>query len=322
MLTAIIVLNYSKSTQMPPAPNKNTATRSFELRHLRYFCALVDEKNFERAAARLGIAQPGLSQQIMALEAIIGSPLIDRSRRSVQLTQSGEVLYRDALKILAQTDAAMVAVKRAGRGEIGQVSIGYVASAAYSGIVFESIRTFRAEYPDVAVNLTEMELRMQLSRISEGLLDMGFIRWPAPMPPGLTSLIVKREPLVAVLNEAHALANCSTLRLDALKAETFLTPRQPADIGFHRTTLEACRSAGFEPDINAHALDFTEIASRVAIELGVALVPKSMNAVGLPGICYVDVSSITTTSDVAIAFRKSESSLAAKSFVALCRRVA
>jgi len=209
---------------MPPAPNKNTAARSFELRHLRYFCALVDEKNFERAAARLGIAQPGLSQQIMALEAIVGSPLIDRSRRSVQLTQSGEVLYREALKILAQTDAAMVAVKRAGRGEIGQVFIGYVASAAYSGIVFETIRTFRAEYPDVAVNLTEMELRMQLSRISEGLLDMGFIRWPASLPPGLTSLIVKREPLVAVLNEAHALANCSTLRLDALKEETFLTP--------------------------------------------------------------------------------------------------
>lgn len=161
-----------------PEKRSKPMTSPFELRHLRYFCALVEEKNFERAAAKLGIAQPGLSQQIMALETIVGAPLLDRSRRAVQLTQSGEVLHREAVKILMQVDATMIAVNRAGRGEIGQISIGYVASAAYSGIVFETIRKFKEEYPDVSVNLVEMELRMQLTRISEGLLDMGFVRWP------------------------------------------------------------------------------------------------------------------------------------------------
>lgn len=306
---------------MPEQRSKLLSSKSFELRHLRYFCALVEEKNFERAAAKLGIAQPGLSQQIMALEAILGAPLLDRSRRAVQLTQSGEVLYREADKILMQVDATMIAVNRAGRGEIGQISIGYVASAAYSGIVFETIRTFKDEYPDVAVNLVEMELRMQLTRISEGLLDIGFVRWPALLLPGLTSLVVRREPLIAVLSEMHPLAHQSTIELTELKDEIFITPRQPADIGFHGTTLEACRSAGFEPNISAQALDFTEIASRASIGMGVALAPKSLSAVGLPGIRYIDVAGIPTTSDVALAFRKSEASQAVKSFIAMCRRM-
>ncbi len=230
---------------MPEQRSKLLTSKSFELRHLRYFCALVEEKNFERAAAKLGIAQPGLSQQIMALETILGAPL-DRSRRAVQLTQSGEVLYREAVKILMQVDATMIAVNRAGRGEIGQISIGYVASAAYSGVVFETIRKFKQEYPDVSVNLVEMELRMQLTRISEGLLDMGFVRWPALLLPGLTSLVVRKEPLVAVLSETHPLAHQATIELPSLKDEIFITPRQPADIGFHGTTIEACHSAGFE----------------------------------------------------------------------------
>jgi DNA-binding transcriptional LysR family regulator len=291
-----------KETTMPEQRSKLLTSKSFELRHLRYFCALVEEKNFERAAAKLGIAQPGLSQQIMALETILGAPLLDRSRRAVQLTQSGEVLYREAVKILMQVDATMIAVNRAGRGEIGQISIGYVASAAYSGVVFETIRKFKQEYPD-------------------GLLDMGFVRWPALLLPGLTSLVVRKEPLVAVLSETHPLAHQATIELQSLKDEIFITPRQPADIGFHGTTIEACHSAGFEPNISAQALDFTEIASRASIGMGVALAPKSLSAVGLPGIRYIDVAGISTTSDVALAFRKSEASQAVKSFIAMCRRM-
>ena len=103
------------------AAPKMPSTSQFELRHLRYFIALVEEKNFERAAGRLGIAQPGLSQQIRNLETLVGLPLLDRSKRSVQLTLSGQVLFDEARKIVAQTDAALAQLRRVGRGQAGRV---------------------------------------------------------------------------------------------------------------------------------------------------------------------------------------------------------
>lgn len=288
----------------------------FELRHLRYFVTLVEERNFERAAARLGIAQPGLSQQIMSLEKIVGTPLLDRSRRAVQLTHSGEILFQEARKVLAQTEVTVAAIHRAGRGESGRISIGYVASAAYSGAVVGSIKDFKRDYPYVEVELQEMELRQQLQRIADGLLDFGYIRAPAPIPPGVSVQIVLREPLVVMIPDDHELADRPIDTLARLATDTFITPRQPPEIGFHRNTLQACREAGFEPSVHAVAHDFTEIAALVGIGIGIALVPQSMSRVELPNIHYRLLGGVTVTSDVAIAYRKGEGSPATKAFIA------
>ena len=294
---------------------------SFELRHLRYFVALVEERNFERAAARLGIAQPGLSQQIMALEEILGTSLLDRTRRSVHLTQSGQVLYDEATKILAQADVAMVAVNRVSRGETGRVSIGYVASAAYSGAVVQSIRAYKRDHPGVEIELTEMELRKQLARIVEGLLDFAFIRGPAPIPDGLATHIIRREPIVLMVPDGHPLTlERSAANLAGLTSETFLTPQQPRDVGFHGTTFAACKEAGFEPNINSTSWDFTGIGSMVAIGAGVAIVPKSLECVRLPGIRYVPLPYANVTSDLVVAYRKTEASPAVRAFIAHSKR--
>lgn len=292
----------------------------FELRHLRYFVTLVEERNFERAAVRLGIAQPGLSQQIMSLEKIVGTPLLDRSRRAVQLTHSGEILFQEAKKVLAQTEATVAAMHRAGRGESGRISIGYVASAAYSGAVVGPIRDFKRDYPYVEVELQEMELRQQLQRIADGLLDFGYIRAPAPIPTGVTVQVVLREPLVVMIPADHEFAERPIETLARLASDTFITPRQPPEIGFHRNTLQACREAGFEPSVNAVAHDFTEIAALVGIGIGVALVPQSMSRVELPDINYRPLGGVTVTSDVAIAYRRGEGSPATRAFIAQHRQ--
>lgn len=288
---------------------------TFELRHLRYFTALVDERNFERAALKLGIAQPGLSQQIMNLEDIVGMPLLDRTRRSVQLTAPGQLLYEDAKKILADADATLAALKRVDRGETGRITIGYVASAAYSGLLIQSIASFRASHPDVELQLIEMEMRLQLSKIADGNLDIAFIRPPAPIPEGVATNVILREPLMAALPQTHPFAFARQVDLKSLSQETFITPRQPPDVGFHYNTIEACNEAGFQPTISPEGRDYTTIACMVSIGLGIALVPRSLDCLRLPGVHYVPLSSSTTTSDLAIAYRKTEASPAVRAFI-------
>ncbi|MFK4771989.1 LysR family transcriptional regulator [Rhizobium sp. ZW T2_16] len=175
---------------------------NFALRHLRYFVAVVKERNFERAAARLGIAQPGVSQQIIALEAIVGLPLLDRRKRSVKLTPTRNALFEDAVKIVAQPDATLTQRKRLGWGETGRITIGYVASAAYSGILTESLASFRWALPDIELHLLELEMRQQLAKIRLGELDFGYIRLPAAIPLELNATIVLKERLVAAPQRA------------------------------------------------------------------------------------------------------------------------
>lgn len=296
-------------------PGRQRAT-SFELRHLRYFIAVVEERNFERAAVRLGIAQPGLSQQIIGLEAIVGLPLLDRSRRSVKLTPTGHALYEDAMKIVAQADATLAQLKRIGRGETGRITIGYVASAAYSGVLTESLASFRRGFPDVELQLVEMEMRQQLERIKDGEVDFGYIRPPAPIPPELNSTVVLREPLVVALASGHHLAAKKAVHLSDLRSDTFITARQPMDIGFHANTLTACGEAGFKPKINANGRDFTTIASMVAVGIGIALVPKSLDCLRLPGVRYLPLIDNDVMTDLEVVYRKTESKPAVRSFIA------
>lgn len=299
-------------TEREKLPQRNSG---FELRHLRYFVALVEEQNFARAATRLGIAQPGLSQQILNLETIVGVPLLDRSRRSVKLTVSGQLLYDEARKILEQSDSALAALVRVGRGEAGRISIGYVASAAHSGALIDSISGFRRQHPGVELQLLETEMRQQLALIAEGRLDFGYIRPPAPLPLGIASFLILREPLVVALPADHPLAFRPDLDLAALESSTFITPRQPPDVGFHANTLATCAEAGFRPQINATGRDFTTIVSMVAVGLGIAIGPASLSCLQLPGVRYVPLVS-NVTSDLAVAHRKTEASAAVRAFIA------
>lgn len=296
------------------ASGRQRAT-NFELRHLRYFVALVEERNFERAALRLGIAQPGLSQQIFSLEAIVGLPLLDRSKRSVNLTPTGQALYEDATKIIAQADATLSLIRRVGRGEKGRITVGYVASASYSGILTEMLGSFRRSLPDIELQLFEMEMRQQLQRIKDGDIDFGYIRPPAPIPSDLETTTVLKEPLVVAMPAGHPLASRTAIKLLDLRDDVFITPRQPPDVGFHANTLSACGEAGFKPKLDLNGRDFTTIASMIAVGLGIALVPHSMNCFGLPGVRYVPLVDNEITTDLAVVYRKKEASPAVRAFI-------
>lgn len=297
-------------------PSGRQRATTFELRHLRYFIAVVEERNFERAAARIGIAQPGLSQQIIGLETIVGIPLLDRTKRSFNLTPTGEALYEDALKIVAQADATFTQLKRVGRGELGRITVGYVASAAYSGVLTENLTSFRRGLPDIELQIVEMEMRQQLEKIKDGEIDFGYIRPPATIPSQLSTMVVLREPLVIALASGHKLAAKKAVNLSDMRSFTFITPRQPADVGFHGNTLDACKQAGFEPKINSNGRDFTSIASMVALGIGVALVPRSLECLHLPGVRYLPLIDNNVMTDLAIVYRKSESDPAVKAFIA------
>lgn len=295
---------------------------SFEIRHLRYFVTVVEERNFGRAAERLGIAQPGLSQQIASLETILGTRLLDRRRRAFALTRAGQVFLVEARKTLDQADAAFAAARKAARGETGQVSIGYVASVAYTAAFTDLIGAFRTAYPDVELLLTEMEMLRQIERIGEGSLDVGFIRPPAPIPSGIGITALLGEPLVALLPMRHPFATRDEVLLGGLSDETFIVPNQAADVGFHRQTILACRAAGIQPRIEPIGGDFMTIASMVTVGLGIALVPRSMECMRLPGIVYRPVTPSTVPTEIAMAYRRNESTPAAREFIDHCRQAA
>jgi len=304
------------------AAGRRPSSSTLELRHLRYFLATAEELNYGRAAERLRIAQPGLSQQIKNLEEIIGTPLFDRTRRSVQLTLAGELFAQEARKAVAQAEAALLVARRAARGEVGRIAIGYVGSAAYTGVLTTMVGEFRDAYPEVELQISEMEMQQQLEQMYEGKLDIGFIRPPVPMPLGITNIPVLFEDIVLAIPDSHPLAGADAVPLASFRSDIFITPRHPPDVSFHKYTTAACQAAGFYPRLGPQGRDFVTIASMVAVGLGVALVPQSLRCIQVPGLAYKPIAGDAILAELAVAFRRSEPSPVARAFALHARRSA
>ncbi|HWK66906.1 MAG TPA: LysR substrate-binding domain-containing protein [Rhizobiaceae bacterium] len=289
-----------------------------ELRHLRYFLAVAEELNFGRAAERLGIAQPNLSQQIKSLEEIVGALLFDRTQRSVRLTAAGLQFLPEARESLAHAERGLVVARRAGRGEIGRIAVGYVGSATYTGVLVSIMRQFRDAFPDVEIELAEMEMQDQIANIATGILDIGFIRPPIELPLGVSSIAIMQEEVVIALPTRHQAAERDTVPLAILKDETFITPRHATNVSFTKHTRDACSAAGFEPKLGPQAAHFVTIVSMVAIGLGVALVPQSCRCLDLPGVCYRPLAGNDVKADLAVAYRRSDPSPISRTFLQYC----
>ncbi|WP_439494986.1 LysR substrate-binding domain-containing protein [Bosea sp. (in: a-proteobacteria)] len=302
------------------APGRRPSSATLELRHLRYFLATAEELNYGRAAERLHIAQPGLSQQIKNLEEIVGTPLFDRTRRSVKLTLAGELFAEEARKALRQTETALLVARRAGRGEIGRIAIGYVGSAAYSGALTTMIGEFRSAYPEVELDISEMEMLQQLDQLDQGKLDICFVRPPVPLPLGIVTIPVLLEEIILALPDSHPLAGREAVPLSALHGDIFITPRHPPGVSFHEHTTAACRNAGFFPRLGPQGRDFVTIASMVAVGLGVALVPRSLKSIQVPGLRYRPIAGEPVLGELAVACRRNEPSPVARAFAAHARR--
>lgn len=240
-----------------------------DISRLRSFVALADRLHFGETARLLHMSQPALSKQIRLLEDEIGAQLFDRDRRGVRLTSVGRVLAEEARALVLRADAALDRARRAARGEIGRLSIGFGFSTLT--LVPRVVSRFRGLYPDVEISLRDMSTADQLEALRAGRLDVGFVRLPAG--DGLKSLSVLEERLVLVLPSGHPRA--ATARVEDVRDEPFVqTPRQLSP-SLHDHLLALCASHGFQPKVIQEASEFPTILALVAAGLGVAFVPES-----------------------------------------------
>lgn len=287
-----------------------------ELRQLRYFIAVAEELHFRRAAERLHISQPPLSQQIRALEDELGFVLLTRTRRRVQLTPAGEAFLRDARVVLGELEGAVATARRINAGQTGRLRIGFVGSALLS-IVPGTVERFRAARPGVAIELRERSTADQLRAVSAGLVDVGLVRPPIEDDGDLRVETVLRERTVAALPAGHELASLSRVPLRRLAAEPLvLFPRDQAP-GFHDLLIGALAETGTGagPRVIQYAPEMLTIIGLVAAGTGVSLVPASVIRLALDGVTYRPVSGAPRSELVAIT-RASDDSALVRAFVA------
>jgi DNA-binding transcriptional LysR family regulator len=297
-----------------------------ELRHLRYFVAVAEEGHVTRAAERLGIQQPPLSQQIRALETELQVQLFRRKPRGVELTQAGQALFAEAQAILQQVEHAVGAARRTARGESGRVGLGFTSSASFHPIVPRLIRDYREAHPMVALTLEESGTGELVDALHEERLDAAFVRSPIGPRPGIAVHAVLEETMMAALPARHALAargSGKALGLEALAAETFILYRRPLGPGLYDAIIAACQRAGFSPTIGQEAPRMLATLSLVAAGLGVTLVPESMRRLRVHGVVYRPLDPADgLVAPLNLAYRRGESSAAAQRFIALVRRTA
>jgi DNA-binding transcriptional LysR family regulator len=292
-----------------------------ELRHLRYFIAVADELHFSRAAERLGMSQPPLSQQIRDLESLLGLRLLRRTNRRVELTDAGRVYLEAARDIVARVDQAADRARRAERGEIGELHVAFTRSTPLIERFPRAIRAFRDAYPDVRLELVERNTLQQVGCLLDGRQHVGLLRG-GTLPPTLVSHKLVDDPLVAVLRADHPLARRrrARLRMHELADERFVVFSRDAGTGVHDQLLSMCRHAGFTPRIAQEAGESSTMIGLVAAGLGVAVLPDSLRHVRVDGVAYVAIDSPDAASALHVAHRRDDPSPLVKAFTALMLR--
>ena len=262
-----------------------------ELRHLRYFRTVASELHFGRAAEKLHIAQPPLSHQIRQLETELGFELFNRTKRSVALTPAGHVFLTQVDRIFQQLEQAIEIGRKTSRGELGQISIGFVGSATYN-ILPSILQQFRDRYPQVRIELHELTTDRQLIWLHEGRIDIGLMR-PPIIEPDVSSQVIFQESLVVALPVTHQLATMATIDLSSLATEPFiLFPRQLAP-GLYDPIITICQAAGFSPLVVQECIQMQTIVSLVSANMGVSILPESIQEVQRYGVVYKPIQDPT-----------------------------
>jgi DNA-binding transcriptional LysR family regulator len=273
-----------------------------ELRHLRYFVVLAEELHFGRAAARLGMAQPPLSQQIQRLERLLGSRLFERTSRRVQLTDAGQAFLAEARRALLGVENAVEAARRAGRGETGELRVAFAATVMFVHLP-RIIREFRTRFPGVHLDLREMPTGPQLAALKAGDIDIGFVREPRP-DPELEIVTVMREPLRIAVNKSHPLAAKATLAVRHLADEPFVLFPEELAPGLYAQVMGLCRAAGFTPRVVEESRELYTSVSLVEAGVGVSILPASVEKLGWRGVRYRPIPSAAAETRIAAAWRR------------------
>ncbi len=288
-----------------------------ELRYLRYFVAVARERHFTKAAKALGISQPPLSQQIKRLEEEVGTPLLKRLTRGVELTEAGEAFYEDACKILAMSDAALEKARGIARGLNGNLSIGITSSDAFHPHIFALIHRYQVQNPAVRVHQVEANMSSLTARLAEGELDIAFVRLPCESSNAFELKILDREPMVVALHRAHPLAECGALALAQLRDTPLVLFPQEVAPGLYDRVYGCCERAGIDLQHSLQSSQLSSSLSMVAAGGGFALVPQSMAAISPPDVTYHTLTSPTLFSDIALCWRRFERSRTVKRFLSM-----
>jgi len=265
-----------------------------DLRHLRYFICLAEELHFGRAAQRLHMSQPPLSQQIRALEEELGARLFERTSRRVSLTRAGELFLVEARKILAQFEHAGNVARLAGDGRAGRLGVAFTASAPFVPQVANALYAFRKSCPGVELELHELGRDDQVARIDRDDLDIGIIRGidPPRLPAGMTSRCLLQEEMVLALRKDHPLAQGGIdPSIADLEGVPFLLYATTSSADFNDHFFGLCEQAGFQPTISLEVASFASLLGLVAAGLGVTILAASLSRIQVDDVVLRPLSS-------------------------------
>jgi len=286
-----------------------------ELRTLRSFLAVAEELHFGRAAERVGVSQPSLSQHIARLEAELGTALFERTSRRVRLTSAGAALIPGARRAVIEVERAARAARDAASGGSGELLIGALGSAL-NGALPPLVRAFTAQNPDVDVDIRQLDTAEQLAALQDRRLDVGFIRSAQPAP-GLIVTTIAEEPLVAVLPADHPLAADPALALDALADEPFVFWPRQASVDFYDDVINACRHVGFSPRVKFEAHGAETLLGLIAAGLGVSVQPEPYRNLARTGVAFRPLAAPAPTTTLQVARRRGDSSPVVRRFLAV-----
>ncbi|MDP9108134.1 MAG: LysR family transcriptional regulator [Pseudomonadota bacterium] len=293
-----------------------------ELRSLRYFLAVAEELHFGRAALRLHMTQPPLSQSIQALEAQLGHALFVRTNRSVALTAAGVALLSQARNLLAQAALLPGVVHQAASGASGHLSLAFVSSADYS-VLPPFLRDFRQHYPQVDITLREATTDLQLDDLAQGRIDLGLLIAPLPelRKDVLAYRAVLAEPLILAVPEGlQSIRGKRSVQLAALAEQPLIIfPRRIAP-AFHDAILATFRAAGVTPRIGQEAIQMQTIVGLVSAGMGIALVPQSVSNLKRPGVEYKALRGDSPLIETGLAWRHDNRSPVLHAFLDLLRK--
>ena len=275
-----------------------------ELRHLRYFQAVADTGHVTRAAAELGIQQPPLSQQIRALEAELGLTLFTRHPKGVTLTDAGSTLLVDTRRILQDVVALQQRMAAIATGRQGRLAVGFTSSAAAHRFTPAALRACRAQYPEIALALSEDHAAGLIEAVAASRLDCGLLRVPVARPAGLVFQRLLNESVVVALPIDHRLARPAVrargrtpraprLRLRELRDEGLILVRRPGAPGLYANLLALCEREGFRPRIVAEVDRMMTNLNLVAAGAGISVVPASMQGTHAHAIAYRQLAAGT-----------------------------
>jgi DNA-binding transcriptional LysR family regulator len=293
-----------------------------ELRHLKYFVTVADELHFGRAAERLGISQPPLSQQIHALEQRLGAKLFERKGRGITLSSAGSALLPRARTILTQAERAAESVARSQRGELGELHLGLMSSGPFTVVVPRVLARFRERLPDVRLVIHEMATSHQIDALEQGLIDVGVIR-PEKLPDRIKAIELFTDPLTVVMHASNPLASKEgPIGIDELANEDFIFFQRHLGIRLYDQVIALCTRAGFSPRILYEVRELPTIIGLISGGFGVAVLPGSIQRIVVQNVVYRPVADADAATAVWAIYRDDATDPMVRAFVDIARCLA